>query len=90
MNEIVSDIKKANQLTTDRIKAALPYGAIGEIVKQTGYSRNTVQTVINNFENYSGPTKTLEKVSGAIIQILEKENQRKAKVTSALSKAISA
>lgn len=77
MNESASGIKKATILTTDRIKAALPYGAIGEIVKQTGYSRNTIQTVINNIENYSGPTKTLEKVSEAIIQILEKEDSRK-------------
>lgn len=77
-------------LSPERIKAALPYGAINEVAKETGYSRTTIVAVIKNINNWDGPADTLEQISNAIIRVIEREDARKRKSISALSKAISA
>jgi len=75
-------------LTPDQIKAKLPYGAISQIVTQTGLSRNTVNSVINNISHYDGPTSTYTKVTAAIIRLIENESSQKEKAYSALSKSL--
>jgi hypothetical protein len=75
-------------LTPEQIKEKLPYGAISQIVTQTGLSRNTVNSVINNISNYEGPTSTYTKVTAAIIRLIENEALQKEKAYSALSKSL--